>query len=71
MTKTLEISLVFFGPSQASRFSSFPSRGGASLPQDVAGGEEAGEEVEGDDGGPQEAGRAEEGILRAHSENRP
>ena len=37
----------------------------------MAGGEEAGEEVEGDDGGPQEAGRAEEGILRAHSENRP
>ena len=34
----------------------------------MAGGEEAGEEVEGDDGGPQEAGRAEEGVLRTHSE---
>ena len=37
----------------------------------MAGGEEAGEEVEGDDGGPQEAGRAEEGVLRTHCEPHP
>ena len=37
----------------------------------MARGEEAGEEVEGDDGGPQEAGRAEEGVLRTHCELSP